>query len=1241
MTNNGVFFSEGDINGTSVSVSQFWNNQSFFENTLGWDFTNTWKMNSGNTNYQLPVLCFMETPVAGDVSYLTSTVVEPDDGSNPTPDPSPSDMLYINTEQHGYHGEDITLSGTGSAGSTLYFYVQAADDVNTITVPFRQLTDAGFPINTTVNSDGNWSITIPGSAFYIDAGVISPNYTFYVSTVSGAASQDVFTSCAMLSMSIPSPYLHVWGYGDDDGNVASGDALTVTGWAYGADSILYYLFGNNKIVTDTVSVSANEDFSISISDLPDGLYSLVIQHPMYDDRFNIVPNRTDVNGIEIDVEIPAGNYTESGTLFNVPSTSGIAYGSHLISAINELESMDAAVYIQILVGSLSLEINPLSDSVTKGTLIEISGTTNVPYGSNITVMYGLETASEPSVSYFITSGTETSDWNTTIDTAEFEPGIYVVAAQLTDYPDIWTYRNFTVLEPPQVPASITLDISSETIIATQNAALTPVVRDQNGEVIVDEEIVWTIEAVETVTQNNVSIVENTFNTLAAAWGTVNITATSKNNSSVSAMVSVFIEPLRAESVTITEKPSSALETGDTFQFQAEFKDQLGNSFIDLGYGWSSDNESVGTIDKASGLFTAMNPGTSNVTTYSSRGSASMTVPVSVVAAAPAEIIIEPASASVNCSETVSFTAVVTDIRGNVIPDAPVSWSVNTDDFGTIDSNGNFTAVASLTEQDGTVTVTAYPTGSPGITATATVTVIGFHATEILLTPASATLEVGDTTTLTAVVKDQFGNNLEVPVTWTSSNTAAGTVSEGVVTAVQEGTTTITASSGRASNTTEISVIAAIPRTMTLTVDKDSINATETALFTATVFDKNSNVIPGSPLNWTVSPTTAGTIENGLFTANKSAFGTVTITAQAKDNTTLIASQEITVIALHAAEITLTAVPATTLEVNETFQFTAEVRDQLGNLFDTTVSWESDNTSVGTIGAIGNFTAVSIGAVNITASVGDLRVTQPVSVVPAVPHEIIIDPATSILNASETVRLNVTIKDKRGDIIDSGFTWAKNTDEYGMLVDGVFTAGKLIEKNGEVIVTVTPTANESIHANATIKVNGFFATTVTITNKSNSEPVENAIELNPGQTYSFNATVKDQHDDDFPEGYANLTWKSSKTNVGTIVNGLFTAKEVGETTITAQSGNATKTVLIKVFEEVKPELDNVDIEHDSTEEMTSGKTVVNITVDTSDEKTEVKVDTKKNETTIKDKETNVTLVISFSKMENTTSGNSQS
>ena len=89
MTNNGVYFSDGGINGTSVSSSQVWNNQAFFEDTLGWDFENTWKMNDGNTNAQLPVLQFQKTPVAGDVSYLTKEVIIPE----PTPTPGEEIMV--------------------------------------------------------------------------------------------------------------------------------------------------------------------------------------------------------------------------------------------------------------------------------------------------------------------------------------------------------------------------------------------------------------------------------------------------------------------------------------------------------------------------------------------------------------------------------------------------------------------------------------------------------------------------------------------------------------------------------------------------------------------------------------------------------------------------------------------------------------------------------------------------------------------------------------------------------------------------------------------------------------------------------------------------------------------------------------------------------------------------------------------------------------------------------------------
>jgi trimeric autotransporter adhesin len=70
-------------------------------------------------------------------------------------------------------------------------------------------------------------------------------------------------------------------------------------------------------------------------------------------------------------------------------------------------------------------------------------------------------------------------------------------------------------------------------------------------------------------------------------------------------------------------------------------------------------------------------------------------------------------------------------------------------------------------------------------------------TSVSVTPASPTVSVGGTTTLTATAKDQNGANFGggTGATWSSSNTAAATVNSttGVVSGVANGSSTISAS----------------------------------------------------------------------------------------------------------------------------------------------------------------------------------------------------------------------------------------------------------------------------------------------------------------------------------------------------------------------------------------------------------------------------------------------------------------
>lgn len=86
-----------------------------------------------------------------------------------------------------------------------------------------------------------------------------------------------------------------------------------------------------------------------------------------------------------------------------------------------------------------------------------------------------------------------------------------------------------------------------------------------------------------------------------------------------------------------------------------------------------------------------------------------------------------------------------------------------------------------------------------------VTVPG-DAASVVVSPSSATLGVGGTLQLNATLFDRNGEELSGEVSWTSSNSGVAPVSEsGLVTALEEGVATITASAGGQSGTALITV----------------------------------------------------------------------------------------------------------------------------------------------------------------------------------------------------------------------------------------------------------------------------------------------------------------------------------------------------------------------------------------------------------------------------------------------------
>ena len=253
----------------------------------------------------------------------------------------------------------------------------------------------------------------------------------------------------------------------------------------------------------------------------------------------------------------------------------------------------------------------------------------------------------------------------------------------------------------------------------------------------------------------------------------------------------------ATNVEVAPATAELTALGQTVQLTATVRDQNGGVMSGASVTWTSGDAAVATVD-AAGLVTAVATGSAAITATS--GSASGSASVSVTQA-PAQVVVTPESATLSAvGDTARFAAEVQDANGNAIANAEVSWASSDDAVATVDNTGLVTAVA-----EGTATIEAT---SGAISGSGTVAVMQEAAT-LTVTPDSLRLTaLGEQAQLTAEVLDANGNVIAGPMlNWASEDEAVATVdATGLVTAVANGETTVTASSGSASASAVVTVM---------------------------------------------------------------------------------------------------------------------------------------------------------------------------------------------------------------------------------------------------------------------------------------------------------------------------------------------------------------------------------------------------------------------------------------------------
>ena len=281
--------------------------------------------------------------------------------------------------------------------------------------------------------------------------------------------------------------------------------------------------------------------------------------------------------------------------------------------------------------------------------------------------------------------------------------------------------------------------------------------------------------------------------------------------------------------------------------------------------WSSGNTSVAKVDQ-NGKITAVNKGTTTITAKVGSKTASCNVTVKVPLTG---ISLNKTTLALNRGVTETLT--VNYNPSDTTDSKTVTWSSENTSVAKVDQNGKITAV-----DVGTTNILAKvgsKTASCSVTVKAPLTGISLNKT---------TLSLRKQSTETLVVSyDPINTTDDKTITWTSDNEEVATISGGTVSALKEGTATITATVGSCTAQCVVTVekenTEPVKKPLTaISLDKATMNLKQGSTDTLTVTYTPGDTTDDKTVTWTSDNEEVATVSGGTVSALKE--GTATITA---------------------------------------------------------------------------------------------------------------------------------------------------------------------------------------------------------------------------------------------------------------------------------------------------------------------------------------------------------------------------
>ncbi len=505
-----------------------------------------------------------------------------------------------------------------------------------------------------------------------------------------------------------------------------------------------------------------------------------------------------------------------------------------------------------------------------------------------------------------------------------------------------------------------------------------------------------------------------------------------------------------------------------------------------------------------------------------------------------------AATSVAAGATLQLTATGHYSDGTTATLTSVSWASSDGTLASLSVSGMLTALKA-----GSVTVTAT---KGAVSGNMVINVTQATLSSIAVSGGSS-LAAGSTEQLTAqgTYSDSTTGSLTTQATWQSSDATVATVSNsGLLTALQAGSVTVTATMGSVSGTASVVVNAVSVSSITISPALFSIASGQNQQLTAqAVYPDGTSQDVTSQVTWSSSATNVATVSGTGLVSGVSA-GTSTITA------TLGSVSRTAVATVTAAQLnSIIVTPATaSIATGQTQAFAANGIFSDGSSTDITnsVAWTSSAISFVTIDPTGLGTGVSAGTATVTATSGTVSGTASLTVTAAVLNSIDIAPDDQYIPIGGQFPLVLTgsYSDNTTQTLTNA-VWSSSDPTIASVdpVSGVVTG--VSDSNGNP-VTITATA-DGMSNTTSVYITAAVAESLTLT------PTTASIASGTTQQYSVDAIYSDGSIQPLTAG---LSWASSSASTASIsALGLATGIAAGQSTITVTYGSMSATATLTV------------------------------------------------------------------------------